>query len=110
MGQGAMDVLHSSLYQYQSSTASQPSCAILACIECYLYKQMRGIIMQQPPDNGQPYPSQPPFQQQPMPPFQQYPQQPPPGYQFQPPQGPYYQSPKKSHKGLWIALAVLLVA
>ena len=60
-----------------------------------------------PPDNGQP-------PQQPMPPFQQYPQQPPPGYQFQPPQGPYMPpppqpQPKKSHKGLWIALAIGLV-
>jgi Domain of unknown function (DUF4352) len=96
-------------YWYYVSTIPQPNYATVQCIERYLYKQTRGIIMQQPPDNGQPYPSQPPFQQQPIPPFQQYPQQPPPGYQFQPPQGPYYQPPKKSHKGLWIALAIGLV-
>jgi Domain of unknown function (DUF4352) len=62
--------------------------------------------------NLPPYSHQPQYPQQPMqeqPPFQQYPQQPPPGYY--PPQGPYapQQSPKKSHKGLWIALAAFLV-
>lgn len=66
--------------------------------------------MHYPPDNEQPsQPTPPPFQQPPM----QYPQQPPPGYQFQPPQGPYYppqMPPKKSRRGLWIVLAVLLVA
>lgn len=63
------------------------------------------MAYQQPPEG---YPAQQPMQ----PPFQQYPQQlPPPGYyQFQPPQGPYAPPPrKKSHKGVWIALAVFLV-
>src|SRR5450755_2090289 len=53
---------------------------------------------QQPPQGPQ-YPQQPPFQQ--------YPQQPPPGYY--PPQGPYVPPPRKSRKGLWIALAIGVV-
>jgi hypothetical protein len=60
----------------------------------------------QPPYSNQPPQGQPPMEGQP--PYQQYPQQPPPGYYFQPPQGPYT-PPKKSHKGLWIVLTVVLV-
>src|SRR5450755_139977 len=61
-----------------------------------------------PPYSQQP-PQGPQYPQQPMqPPFQQqYSQQPPPGYY--PPQGPYAPPPKKSHKGLWIALVAFLV-
>jgi len=72
-------------------------------------------MSQDPPDQPQQPPPQPGqypnYPQQPMQgqSYPQYPQQPPPGYQFQPPQGPYVPPPKKSHKGLWITLAVVLI-
>ncbi len=64
-----------------------------------------------PPEGQYPYYPQQPMQEQS--PFQQYSQQPPPGFQFPPPgsYGPPQQPPpkRKSRKGLWIALAVVLV-